>query len=169
MLNSVRYGRVRRPRVQRRLAPAAGGADDHRRVRPAQDQRRDVDDVRHRHVRAAGDRELDLEGRRQRRQQDQEERAAVTGVNVARGSEHAEGQRAERDDRRGCTSGRGAGDPGAKRCQYIVLDNVQTFVLYICLRQRHAAKTSRFFSSCCCSPPAPAPTPTGACRRRRSC
>ena len=60
--------RVRRPRVQRRLTPSAGGANDHRRVRAAENQRRDVDDVRHRHVRAAGDRKLHLEGRGQRRQ-----------------------------------------------------------------------------------------------------
>ena len=97
-----------RPRsgVQRRLAPAAGGADDHRGVRPAQDQRRDVDDVGHRHVRAAGDRQVDLEGRRQRRQQDQEEQREDRGERGAR-QEHHERDGTERDDREDVPAGAG--------------------------------------------------------------
>ena len=126
--------RVRRPRVQRRLAPAAGGADDHRRVRPAQDQRGDVDDVRHRHVRAAGDRELDLEGRGQRREQDEEEQRDDRRERGAR-NERGERQRAQRDDRDDVPAAAGRQIP-EQNAVSIALDNVQTSVLYICLRRR---------------------------------
>ena len=64
--------RLRRLGVERRLAPPAGRADDHRRVRSAQDERGNVDHVRHRHAGAAGDREMDFECRCQRGEEDQE-------------------------------------------------------------------------------------------------
>src|SRR6185436_13264061 len=89
--------RIRRPRIDRRLAPAAGGGDDHRRVRPAQDQRRDVDDVRHRHVGAAGNRKLNLERGGERRQQDQEDERQHRRELRAR-DQREKREHAERDD-----------------------------------------------------------------------
>jgi len=61
---------IERPalRVDRGLAQAARGGDDHRRMRPAQDQRGHDDDRGDRHVRAAGNLKLDLERRGDRRQ-----------------------------------------------------------------------------------------------------
>ena len=64
---------IPRLRIERRLAPAADGADDHRGVRPSENDRRDVDDVRHRHGGAARDREVHFESRGERREQDEED------------------------------------------------------------------------------------------------
>ena len=97
MLKSVRYGGFFRLRVEGGLAPAARGADDHRGVRPAQDQRRDVDHVRDRHVGAAGDRKLDLERRGQRRQQDEEDQRQKGRERRAR-KQQPEGQGSQGDD-----------------------------------------------------------------------
>ena len=84
--------RIPLARAEDCLAPAARRADDHRRVRTTQDQREDVDDVRHRHVRAASDRELNLECRCQRRQ-DGEGREGKNGREL--------GARQQQDERRG--------------------------------------------------------------------
>jgi hypothetical protein len=90
--------RIRRLRFERRLAPAARGAEDHRGVRPAQDQARDVDDVRHRHVRAARDRKMHLEGGRERRQQDQDDQRRPRRERRPR-EQRAKGDGADSDDR----------------------------------------------------------------------
>ena len=88
-----------RPRVQVALAQRAGGGDEHRRVRADEEQRREVDGVRHRHGRAAREeRELHFErGRRggQHEQDDEQDRLVESREREAGGE-----QRGARDDDR---------------------------------------------------------------------
>ena len=97
MLNSVRYAGIARRRVDGGLRPSGETADDHRGVRTAQDERGDVDDVRDRHVRAAGDRKLHLEGGGQRREEREKDQGRERREVGAR-DEQREGQPAQHDD-----------------------------------------------------------------------
>ena len=108
--------------VQRRLRHGAGGGDKHRLLRSQQEQRGEIDDVRHRHRRcAAREREAHLERRREARQDDQgNEERPLGDVDVRRAVDEHDGARA--DDTRDiepCQQGqRGLfSDGGLRRCR----------------------------------------------------
>jgi hypothetical protein len=80
-------------RAERALRPRAGGGDDHRLVRAEQEQRREIDGVRHRHRRAAArERKADLQRGRQRRASEKDQEQDEIGNRMGR--KKGENQRA---------------------------------------------------------------------------
>ena len=119
--------------VERRLGQPARGGHDHARVRPPQDEGRDVHDVRHGHVRAAGDGEVDLERRCQRGEDDEEQER---GDRRQRRAGHERGERdgAGHDDADRVPAGSRRKIPKHSRISIHTggVDTNQTSVLYRC-------------------------------------